>query len=152
MLPKIRDSRGRFTRGWHLTKKGYPRYHAGPYRNQYVHRVQMMLVLGRELKQDEDVHHKNGDKKDFSGKNLTVLGHQEHGFVSAKQHFYVSVVVEERERKWYEECGLPTNGVGDGLSDAESSFDRRIVGADSSDCSFDPSTFGHTEAPVFASA
>jgi hypothetical protein len=107
-LPIIRDKRGRFARGWHLSTKGYPRYHVVPYRSMYVHRLQCAIMIGRSLKADEDVHHKDGDKRNFKRRNLELLGHQQHGYVSAKQHYYVSVIMEERERKWYEEFGLVT--------------------------------------------
>ncbi|MFZ1074792.1 MAG: HNH endonuclease [Minisyncoccia bacterium] len=102
-LPILRDKKGRFTRGWHLSTKGYPRYHVQPFRNQYVHRVQASIMLGRALKKDEDVHHKNGVVTDFKRRNLQVLGHTQHGYVSALQHYYVATVIEERERVWYNE-------------------------------------------------
>lgn len=105
-LPQLRDRKGRFKKGWTISQKGYPRYTSGPYRNRYVHRVKAALMLGRELTKDEDVHHVNGNKVDFSTRNLSVIGHTQHGYISAKQHFWVTVVLEERMRKWYAEYNL----------------------------------------------
>jgi HNH endonuclease len=101
-LPQIRARNGKRIRGWHISEKGYPRYHSGPYENKYVHRVKMELLLGRELTKDEDVHHKNGNKLDFSKRNLKLLGHKEHGWVSAKQHWFMSHLDRKREREWNE--------------------------------------------------
>jgi len=57
-----------------------------------------------------DVHHKNGNKLDFRRKNLMVLDHTTHGFISAKQHYFVTMILEERERKWYDEYNLIPKG------------------------------------------
>lgn len=62
----------------------------------------MALLLGRELKKDEDVHHKNGNKLDFRTRNLQVMGHDTHGWVSAKQHWFMQHKDKERERDWNE--------------------------------------------------
>lgn len=105
-LPQFRDKNGRFKRGWAVSQKGYPRYTTGMYRHQYVHRVKMSLILGRTLKKDEDVHHKNGKKLDFSRRNLMVIDHTIHGFISTRQHYFVTMILEEREKKWYQEFGL----------------------------------------------
>src|SRR5690348_8175351 len=103
---RFRDKKGRFTRGWHLSTKGYPRYHLKPYRNRYVHRVKMEQYLGRKLNKDEDVHHRNGNKLDFRRRNLQLLSHIEHGYISAKQHWFMDNVVGKREFEWYKEFGL----------------------------------------------
>lgn len=74
---------------WHLTRKGYLRYHSGKYRNQYVHRVWAAKYCRRKLRRDEEVHHRNSNKLDYSRNNLMVLGTREHGWVSALQHWYM---------------------------------------------------------------
>lgn len=91
MKPKRDRKTGRFKAvlGTTITKKGYVRITAGPQRHMYIHRLLAAFKLGRPLKKDEDVHHRNGNKLDFSFDNLQVLGHREHGCVSAKQHFYL---------------------------------------------------------------
>jgi hypothetical protein len=87
---------------YHISQKGYPRFHTGAFRHQYVHRVVVAEKLGRELRKDEDIHHRNGDKRDFRLRNLQVIGHSEHGWVSAKQHWYMKRK-EERDKKEWEE-------------------------------------------------
>ncbi len=74
---------------YYIDSKGYPQFTSGPYRKQRVHRVIAALMLGRKLKRDEDVHHKSGNKKNFRRNNLQVLGHAEHGYVSAMQHQFM---------------------------------------------------------------
>ena len=62
--------------------------------------------LGRPLRRDEDVDHRNGNKLDWSRRNLRVLDHSVHGFVSNKQKWYVTNVVEPaRRREWNEWFG-----------------------------------------------
>lgn len=86
---------------WCLNK-GYPRYYSGKYRNQYVHRVKMARHLKRKLKRDEDVHHRDRDKKNFRIRNLQVLGHVEHGYVSAKQHWFMRNRDAQEKKEWDE--------------------------------------------------
>lgn len=109
-----RDPRtGRFKKLWHLSQKGYPRFHTKPYRNRYVHIVKMELeYLGRELKKAEDVDHRNGNKLDWSKGNLRVLDHSVHGFVSNKQKWFVENVIElKRKREWEEYFGAGASEV-----------------------------------------
>lgn len=58
-------------------------------RGQRLHRIIAAAKLGRPLTKDEDVHHRDGNKLNLEPANLEILGHREHGCVSAKQHFYV---------------------------------------------------------------
>jgi hypothetical protein len=85
---------------WYINDKGYPRFCSGVHRGQYVHRVVMAKHLGRALKRDEDVHHLDADKLNFSVSNLKVLGHQEHGWVSAAQHFWMKLCEVKSEQEW----------------------------------------------------
>lgn len=85
---------------WHISDKGYPRFHSGIYKGQYVHRVIVKLMLGRELKKDEDVHHKNGNKADFRKRNLKVLDHREHGYWSNKQRMFLKLREESEKQEW----------------------------------------------------
>lgn len=85
---------------WYLNEKGYPRFSSGKYRGQYVHRVVKARKLRRKLAKDEDVHHRDGDKLNFKDSNLQVLSHKEHGWVSAKQHWYMKRKEERDRREW----------------------------------------------------
>jgi hypothetical protein len=46
-------------------------------------------LIGRELERSEEVHHKDGDRRNFNWDNLMVLGAKDHGWVSAKQAWYM---------------------------------------------------------------
>ena len=102
-----RDKRGRFAvkSFCYIDDKGYPRIGAGPLRGQRLHRIIAAAKLGRPLTKDEDVHHVNGNKLDFTPENLKVLGHTEHGCVSAKQHHYVKEHDIHLEADWNEYFG-----------------------------------------------
>jgi hypothetical protein len=71
------------------TTKRYPRVTAGPLRNKYVHRIVAAALIGRELERSEEVHHKDGDRRNFNWDNLIVLGSKDHGWVSSKQAWYM---------------------------------------------------------------
>lgn len=69
----------------HIVKKGDYNYavvpgHPHATKHGYVleHRAKLEQKLGRTLKPHEDVHHKNGDKKDNRLHNLEVLHHRDH--------------------------------------------------------------------------
>jgi len=71
------------------TTKRYPRVTAGPLRHKYIHRIVAAAMLGRELMCDEEVHHKDNDRRNFNWDNLIVIGEKDHGWVSAKQAWYM---------------------------------------------------------------
>ena len=105
-----RDERGRFVAesGVHLDDKGYFRYSAGELRNKRVHRILMEQHLGRALRKDEHVHHRDGNKQNnglnADGKwNLEVLGEREHNAASAKQYWYLKTFIWPREKAAFEE-------------------------------------------------
>lgn len=99
-----RDKNGRFAVKCfcYIDDKGYPRIGAGPMKGQRLHRIIAAAKLGRALERDEDVHHRDGNKLNFDPGNLEVLGHKEHGCVSAKQHRYVKENDIEMEKDWNE--------------------------------------------------
>jgi hypothetical protein len=86
-----RDKKGRFAAQsiCYIDDNGYPRISAGPLRGMRIHRIIAACKQGKPLTKDQDVHHRDGDKLNFSPENLEILGHQEHGCVSAKQHHYL---------------------------------------------------------------
>lgn len=85
-----RNKQGRFraVRGAYIDDKGYLRISAGPQRGKRLHTLIAEAILGRELKPDEDVHHKDQNKLNIDWRNLKVMGHKEHGAVSRKQAWY----------------------------------------------------------------
>lgn len=104
-MKKYRDKKtGKFQakRGAYIDDKGYIRIACGPQRGQRLHRIVAEAKLGRKLTKDEDVHHKNGDKLDCRPENLEVLGHREHGCVSAKQHHYLKEHDIHLKKEWDE--------------------------------------------------
>jgi hypothetical protein len=56
-------------------------------------------MLGRELKKDEQVHHRNQDKLDPRFVNLFVLGERDHTWVTAKQAWYMKNIKEPADRE-----------------------------------------------------
>lgn len=97
------------------TTKGYPRVTAGPLRHKYVHRIVAAALLGRELERSEEVHHKDGNRKNFNWDNLMVLGSQDHGWVSAKQAWYMRELDVKLKQEWDEF-----------MSEEEKKFDEQI--------------------------
>lgn len=75
-------------RAFHLGKgegKAYPKIYG-----QHAHRVTAEQVLGRPLEPGEVVHHKDGDKLNFSPDNLIVFSSQEE---HAKHHLEIEKII-----------------------------------------------------------
>ena len=85
----------RYRNGTTIHAKRYPRVKAGPLRDQLVHRVVAAALIGRDLRKDEEVHHRDTNRLNFHFSNLIVMGNKDHGWVSAKQAWYM----RERDRK-----------------------------------------------------
>ncbi len=81
-----RDDLGRFeTTGGRVyenagakSKKPYLRISSGPLAGEYVHRLVMEGMLGRELKPWEQVEHKDGDGLNDKWTNLQLTTDEEH--------------------------------------------------------------------------
>ena len=84
------------------TTKRYPRVTAGPLRHKYIHRIVAAELIGRELERSEEVHHKDGDRLNFNWDNLLVLGQKDHGWVSAKQAWYMKEHDIKLKNEWDE--------------------------------------------------
>lgn len=89
-----------------IDAKGYPVFKSGFYRDVRVHRAVAEAMLGRELRKDEDVHHRDGNKRNWDIENLQVLGKSQHGWESAVQHWFVPRLLAEREKKEWEDAGI----------------------------------------------
>jgi hypothetical protein len=92
----------KFQYGTYVDDKGYLRISAGKHRGKRVATLVAEARLGRKLKRSEDVHHKNGDKLDANWRNLKVIDHTEHGFVSAKQAQFMKRKDAEMKQDWNE--------------------------------------------------
>jgi hypothetical protein len=94
-------------KGWCISSKGYPRYCSGKNRDKYVHRVKMEEYLGRPLRKDEDVHHKQGNKLDFRISQLEVRDHTMHGWYSAVQFWFMREKDKKERKAWDEYFAEP---------------------------------------------
>jgi len=79
---------------------GYLVITAGPLRNQMVHRVVAAGMLGRPLRKDEHVHHKDGDVKNPHPTNLLVLDEKTHNAVSNRQYWYLKQKYSREDAAW----------------------------------------------------
>ena len=100
--------------GTKIDSKGYLTITAGPLRGVRVHRLVAAAKLGRPLTKDEDVHHIDGDKSNPHPDNLNVLGHSQHGAVSAKQHWYLKehdIKLKNEWDEWFESEAVAGGGL-----------------------------------------
>lgn len=93
---------GGFKNGVSIGPKGYPRIKCGPLRDQLVHRIVAAALIGRDLKPDEEVDHKDRDKKNPHWSNLVIRGSSDHGWVSAKQAYFMRHKDAEEKKVWDE--------------------------------------------------
>lgn len=104
---------GRF----HLSSKGYPRFHSGPHRGQYVHRVIAAIILGlssaREISKSTDIHHHDTDKLNFAPHNLCLIDHRQHGFLTARQSWFIRHILDPQRKLFFDEV----NGLDAHLDD-----------------------------------
>lgn len=84
-----------YRNGVSIHAKGYPRLKCGPCRDQMIHRLVAAAYIGRDLDKSEEVHHRDADRRNPHFSNLMVLGSKDHGWVSAKQAWYM----REKDRK-----------------------------------------------------
>lgn len=110
-MPQLRcpdDGRFLLQLGMYVTKKGYWRYSCSEYRDQYVHRVMMEHHLGRKLRDNEVVHHRDGNglnnEEHYDGKwNLELMDVLKHNAASAAQYWFLKMFVWPLEKKQWDE-------------------------------------------------
>lgn len=85
--------------------KGYPRCRSGPMRDVLIHRAVAAALIGRDLDKSEEVHHFDGDRRNFHWANLLVLGHIDHGWVSSRQAWYMREQDRKEKLAWDEFMG-----------------------------------------------
>jgi hypothetical protein len=79
-----------------IDSKGYLVFKSGFYRDRRVHSVVAEAMLGRKLRPDEDCHHEDTRKLNCDPSNLRVIGKEIHGWMSARQHWFVPRVIADR--------------------------------------------------------
>ena len=92
----------KFSGGVKIDSKGYLSITSGPHRGKRVHTLVAEAMLGRKLRPDEEVHHKDGDKRNPDWRNLEVLGKSDHGAVSARQAWYFRQNDIQLKKEWDE--------------------------------------------------
>ncbi|MGX7895511.1 HNH endonuclease signature motif containing protein [Tsuneonella sp. HG222] len=91
---------------WWTTQKGYIEGRvltAQGERRVKQHRFIIELHLGRLLREDEDVHHLNGNKSDNRIENLQVLTHSEHSQITNNERWSRAAISKAR--------GAPTPSI-----------------------------------------
>lgn len=89
---------------WWTNPRGYIEgriWEKGKQRYVKQHRYYIEKHIGRKLRSDEDVHHKNGVKSDNRISNLEVVGHGEHSKITNSEREYrkgyqLNLSVQER--------------------------------------------------------
>lgn len=79
---------------------GYLKITSGPLRDKLVHVVVAEGMLGRKLKKDEHVHHKDGNVKNPHWTNLLILAESIHNAVSTRQYWYLKQKYAREEAAW----------------------------------------------------
>ena len=66
----------------------------------YEHRIVMERHIGRKLRRDEHVHHKNHNRKDNRIQNLELMNNREHHRYHAKRHWMKQISMLGNKARW----------------------------------------------------
>lgn len=72
----------------------------GPQVNKFVHVLVAEAMLGRKLRKDEHVHHKDGNVKNPCWTNLLVIDAKTHNAVSIRQYWYLKQKFSREDAAW----------------------------------------------------
>ena len=72
-------------RGWRITSQGYVQFTMGEHAERPVHRVIVEQDIGRSLREEEVVHHVDGDRQNNSLDNLLIMTASQHAALHRRQ-------------------------------------------------------------------
>ena len=111
-----------FKGGTRVDQKQYLVIKAGPCRDMRVHVLVAEAKLGRKLKKNEHVHHKDGNTRNPHWSNLLVLDHGIHGIVSNRQRWYLKQKFSAEEAAWRAFFDTTGKTYGEYESEVDTSF------------------------------
>lgn len=105
---------------------GYPRMSCGPQRYKFVHVLVAEAMLGRKLRRDEHIHHKDGNVRNPHWTNLLIIDASVHGAVSSRQYWYLKQKFSREEAAWrayFDVTGETYDEYDNRIKKEETSFD-----------------------------
>ncbi len=138
----------KFRGGTSTDSKKYLKITAGPHRGRRVNILIAEAMLGRKLKPDEEVDHRDGNRLNCEHTNLQVLSGPDHTRLENRRR-WVMRHIEEKERKrwqeWIDTGGDRPGEITDSVTDADSTTDSpnevAVADRDDLDISFNPEEF-----------
>ena len=87
-------------------------------RDVLIHRAVAAALIGRDLNKSEEVHHRDGNRLNFHWANLIVMGQKDHGWVSARQAWYMREKDKREKKEWDEFMAEKENEFRDEVAEA----------------------------------